>query len=298
MKIQQYGVLRDLRDKLEDYFPSLFMRHLQETDSFDSTLLMSQICTQEQLESELFQNWAERLGEERGRLHRKIWEYCFIAHALYERKMLQPGISGLGFAVGKEPQTSLFCSLGVSVYATDLFPQLAKEFGWVDSNEHASGIAALNSRGLCSDEMLRKHCTFRHVDMNDIPNDLTGFDFIWSSCSLEHLGSIAHGERFIYNAMNCLKPNGIAVHTTEYNTSSNSSTMDHGGTVLFRRKDIQRIIRNLRREGHKINIDFSLGTLPGDSFVDVPPFTSHTHLKLQLEQYVATSIGLIIQKSS
>jgi len=260
-------------------------------------LLKSRICTQEQLESKPFQDWAERLGEARGHLHRKVWEWCFITQALYERKLLQPGVSGLGFGVGTEPLSSLFCSLGVSICATDLFTDIAKERDWVNTNQHASGVESLNSRKLCSDELFNKNCTFRHVDMNDIPNDMSDFDFIWSSCALEHLGSLSRGEEFIYNAMNCLKPGGFAVHTTEYNFSSNSSTVVSGNTVLYRRQDIERIIRNIRKEGHGIDMDFSAGSLTGDTFIDIPPYKHDVHLKLQSGEYVMTSIGLIMQKA-
>jgi 2-polyprenyl-3-methyl-5-hydroxy-6-metoxy-1,4-benzoquinol methylase len=259
--------------------------------------LKSRICTQEQLESEPFQNWAERLGETRGHLHRKVWEWCFITQALYERKLLQPGVSGLGFAVGTEPLASFFCSLGASICATDIFTDIAIERGWVNKNQHAVGIESLNLRKLCSDELFSKNCTFRNVDMNDIPHDLRGYDFIWSSCALEHLGSIRHGEDFIYNAMNCLNPGGVAIHTTEYNFSSNSSTIFQGGTVLYRRQDIEKIIRNLREDGHSIDMDFTAGSLPIDTFIDLPPYKQNPHLKLQFGEYVITSIGLIIQKS-
>jgi len=261
------------------------------------TLLKSRICTQEQLESKPFQDWAERFGEARGHQHRKIWEWCFITQALYERKLLQPCVSGLGFAVGTEPLASLFCSLGASISATDLFSDIAKEMGWVDTNQHASGVESLNSRKLCSDELFGKNCTFRHVDMNVIPNDMNDFDFIWSSCALEHLGSLSHGEKFIYNAMNCLKPGGFAIHTTEYNFSSNDSTLYNGDTVLYRHQDIEKIICNLRAEGHSIDMDFTAGSLPGDTFIDLPPYKHTPHLKLQLAEYVITSIGLIIQKA-
>jgi 2-polyprenyl-3-methyl-5-hydroxy-6-metoxy-1,4-benzoquinol methylase len=265
-------------------------------DEKPQTLLNSRICTQEQLESEVFQDWAERLGEARGHLHRKVWEWCFITQALYERNLLRSGVSGLGFAVGTEPLASLFCSLGTSICATDMLTDLAKERGWVDTNEHASGINALNVRSLCSDELLAKNCTFRHVDMNNIPDDLGGFDFIWSSCALEHLGSLGHGEAFIHNAMKCLKPGGFAIHTTEYNFSSNDFTLESGETVLYRRQDIERIVDQLKKAGHDIDMDFTAGCLSGDSFVDVPPYKHYPHLKLQLDKYVVTSVGIIIEK--
>ncbi len=259
--------------------------------------MKSRICTQEQLESKEFQDWAERLKEQRGRMHRKLWEYCFIIQALYERNLLQPNVSGLGFGVGIEPLASLFCSFDASICATDISTDIAKESGWVDTSQHAAGLESLNLRELCPDELFDKNCTFQHADMNDIPDNLRDFDFVWSSCALEHLGSIQKGKEFIYNAMDCLKPGGIAVHTTEYNVSSNIFTLKQGGTVLFRQRDIKNIIRNLRRKGHHIEMDFTLGTLPNDQFIDVPPYKGDPHLKLKLNKYVITSIGLIIQKA-
>lgn len=260
------------------------------------TLLNSGICTQAQLESETFLEWARRLGERPGHMHRKLWEWCFITQALFERNLLAPGVSGLGFAVGTEPLTAFFCSLGASVRATDLYSEVAKKRGWDIANQNASSIESLNLRGLCPDALFNKNCTFQHVDMNNIPKDLKDFDFIWSSCALEHLGSLQKGEEFIYNAMNCLKPGGFAIHTTEYNYSSNSSTLSSGGTVLYRRQDMEKIIGKLLRAGHTIDMDYASGDMPLDTYIDLPPYTHDPHIKLQFEKYVITSIGLIIQK--
>ncbi len=259
-------------------------------------LLNSGICTQSQLESEAFLEWARRLAERPGHMHRKLWEWCFITQALFERNLLAPGVSGLGFAVGTEPLTGFFCSLGASITATDLFSEVAKKRGWDIANQNASSMESLNLRGLCPDELFNRNCTFQHVDMTKIPGDLKGFDFIWSSCALEHLGSLQKGEEFILNAMNCLKPGGFAIHTTEYNFSSNSTTLTSGGTVLFRRQDIEKIIGKLLRAGHLIDIDYASGDMPLDSYIDLPPYTHDPHIKLEFEKYVITSIALIIQK--
>ena len=260
-------------------------------------ITVSGLCTQEQLQSKPFQHWAERLGLAPDHIHRKVWEWCFITQALYERNLLQPGMSGLGFAVGTEPLTSLFCSLGASISATDLATDVAEQKGWVESNQHASRLEYLNARELCDEEQFQKNCSFRHVDMNNIPGDIGTYDFLWSSCALEHLGSLRFGERFIYNAMNCLNPGGFAVHTTEYNLSSNIFTVGRGKTVLYRRRDIEKIIRNLRKDGHVIDMDFTAGSLPYDKYIDVPPYKHNPHLKLRLGVFTVTSIGLIIQRS-
>jgi SAM-dependent methyltransferase len=132
--------------------------------------------------------------------------------------------------------------------------------------------------------------------MNDIPVVLRDFDFTWSCCSFEHLGSIEHGMCFMVRMMDCLKPGGVAVHATEFNFASNLRTVDHATTVLFRRRDVQDIVRRLRRQGHAIEVDYSAGDGPADRFLDTPPFCHDPHLKLRLRRYVATSIGLIVTK--
>ncbi|MBV5337004.1 MAG: hypothetical protein J0653_03215, partial [Deltaproteobacteria bacterium] len=72
-------------------------------------------------------------------------------------------------------------------------------------------------------------------------------DFCWSSCSLEHLGSIKAGLDFIKASLKTLKVGGVAVHTTEYNVSSDEATIDNNPTlVLFRRCDIQGLVEELR----------------------------------------------------
>jgi hypothetical protein len=133
--------------------------------------------------------------------------------------------------------------------------------------------------------------------MNRIPAHLRGFDFVWSACSLEHLGSIARGEQFVYNALACLEPGGIAVHTTEFNVGSNDATVDYRNTVLFRRRDIERIAASLEAAGHRVApLDLTTGDLPLDQIVDVPPYRWDPHLKVEIKRYVCTSVGFIVEK--
>ena len=89
------------------------------------------MCTQGQLISPPFERWCRillpalrrsGLCDEKGRthLHRKLWEWCYIAQALDERGLLRSRSKGLAFAVGQEPLTAAFASLGCQVVATDL----------------------------------------------------------------------------------------------------------------------------------------------------------------------------------
>ena len=258
----------------------------------------SRICTQEQLESQVYQDWAKYFKLAPKQLYRKIWEYCFIAETLKKYDLLRDGIHGLGFAVGEEPLPAAFCSLGVKITATDLNFDEANKMGWVDTNQHAKNLENLNTKNICSPSTFLKLCSFQNVNMNNIPDHLRDFDFIWSACALEHLGSLKHGEEFIYNSLKCLKPGGIAVHTTEYNFSSNDKTIEFGSTVLYRRQDIEKIVAKLRSEGHIVSeINFSGGILEGDQYIDVPPYNlNNKHLKLIMDKFVITSIGLVIQK--
>jgi hypothetical protein len=212
--------------------------------------------------------------------------------------MLQPGMTGLGFGVGKEPLVALCASYGCDVVATDQPRELAEASGWTDSTiEWTGGLAGLNDDGLCSPELFDRHVRYRDVDMHSIPSDLRNFDFTWSSCALEHLGSLGAGADFLLSQMDCLKPDGLAVHTTEYTVSSNDVTLEEGPTVLYRRRDIEAIVKRLRRAGHAIDVDYAEGSTPEDLHVDTAPFTN-VHLRTSLGEYVTTSLALVIEKGS
>ena len=257
----------------------------------------SRICTQEQFDTEAYAYWCEQFKQS-PKLHRKQWEYVFICKVLHERGLLAPGRRGIGFGVGTEPLPALFARFGCEIVATDLGLDEAAELGWVAGNQHAQGIDVLNSLDLCPPDEFRQRVSFRVEDMNAISPDLHGgFDFTWSSCCSEHLGSIEHGLRFVEESLELLKPGGIAVHTTELNLSSNDDTVFEGGCVIFRRRDIDRLAQRLTAQGHRICLDYSEGDGPADRHVDVPPYKQDIHLRLLLEGFVSTSIGLIVQKA-
>ncbi len=260
--------------------------------------LTSCLCIQAHWDTRWFPRWSTEMKENPTNLHRKLWEYCFITQVLYERGMLREGIKGLGFAVGKEPLSSLFASYGSHVLATDLDYKQSQQGGWVETNQHANALADLNERGLCEPKQFEQFVDFQSVDMNAIPENLQGFDFLWSCCAFEHLGSIQQGLDFVYNAMNCLKPGGVAVHTSDFNLSSNDETIDHDKDVLFRKRDILELVRRSKRAGHYVApLNFFTGWGETDRFISRPPYIQDSmHLKLRIESYVATSIGLIIHK--
>lgn len=256
----------------------------------------SELCKAAHWQADWFKRWAKEMNDPL-HFHRKQWEFVWVMQSLWERDCIQAGKKGLVFAVGTEPGPSVFANYGVDVLATDILPEEGKLKGWELGDQLCFGIDSLNKRGLTDDATLKKHVSYRPVDMNNIPKDLKGFDFNWSSCSFEHLGSIEKGLDFLKNQLKTLKPGGWAIHTTEFNISSNDRTLDTGDTVIFRAKDLERLAKELRAKGHFVEeLDFSLGGMPEDFDVDVLPHEQKTHLKLQINEFVVTSIGLIIQK--
>jgi SAM-dependent methyltransferase len=260
------------------------------------TNVISQLATAGQIESATYRDWVERLRLPAIR-HRKYWEFAFILQALREQDLLRDGRSGLGFGVGKEPLAAMMASMGCEVLASDAPPDLARAAGWGTNDDHASELGSLNERGICPEAVFSSKVSFRVIDMNQIPGDLRGFDFCWSSCALEHLGSIERGLAFIEGSLRCLRPGGLAVHTTEFNLSSDRDTIERGVTVVFRRSDIERLRERLDVAGHRVDVNYNPGEGALDRFVDLPPYRLDPHVKLMIGAFVTTSFGLIVRKA-
>jgi SAM-dependent methyltransferase len=256
------------------------------------------MCRQGDFATDSFRYWMAQMRQPQ-LMHRKLWEWFFIADALFQRGQLEPGRTGIGFGVGQEPLTPVFASRGCQLVATDMSEHEASSAGWTGQHEHASGVGSLNTLQICDDQTFQRNVGFRVVDMNDIQADLdTQFDFCWSSCALEHLGSLDHGMRFVERSMKVLKPGGIAVHTTEFNMSSDMDTFESPHLSLYRRRDLIELAARLEADGCYVEpIDWDRGQGFADGFVDLPPYRQKPlHLRLRIAEYECTSIGLIIQK--
>lgn len=257
---------------------------------------VSQGCTNDQFDEPAYARW---LGEMRVPMHRhrKQWEFVYILQSLHRYGMLRPGARGLGFGVGIEPLPAVMAAHGCSVVATDLSADDERARDWSATAQHAATIEQLRNPRICADDVFDRQVTYRAVDMNAIDDDLINFDFTWSSCSLEHLGSIEAGLEFIRNSIACLTFGGLAVHTTEFNLSSNSDTIDNDSTVLFRRQDLERLAVDLVSRGHYVaQFKYDFGDTMVDQHVDVPPYADAEHLKLAIQQYVTTSFGIIVRR--
>ena len=254
-------------------------------------------CSAADCESEEFVRTCHELARS-PQYHRKIWEWVFIVHHLRRLGMAAAGTRGLGFGVGTETMPSLFARDGAHVVATDAPSEISLAAGWEKTNEFASVIEDIREPSIIDAESFAQRVRFAVCDMNAIGDAFTDFDFCWSSCCLEHLGSLEAGIEFIVNSIEkTLKIGGVACHTTELNLSSDEDTISEGATVLYRKRDIERLIALLRERGHEVDdLRIAPDTHPLDFFVDAPPYTQNPHLKLRLFGYTTTSVGIVARR--
>jgi hypothetical protein len=202
-------------------------------------------------------------------IHRKLWEFAFIYHRLNEAGVLQQGMRGLGFGVGSEKLPSVFASRGAQITATDA---PSDSGGWEPTGQYAGSREGLYFPDVITRESFDDLVCYESCDMNDIPSSFHDYDFCWSACALEHLGNLQNGIDFIIASLETLKIGGIACHTTELNLSSDTDTVDTGTTVIYRRQDLERLIKTLEERGHWVEpLRIEPGDLPPDYLVDVPP---------------------------
>ena len=263
------------------------------------------VCKQKDFSSSWFLYWAQRL-KIAPRLHRKLWEDAYVVQCLWERGCLEPGKSGLGFAVGVEALPSLFVSSGARITATDLAADDERSHGWSVTHQHASTIEVLWKPDIVARDRFLENCSFEPVDMTSIPPKFDGqFDFCWSVCAFEHLGTLQKGLEFVRQATRALKPGGVAVHTTEYNVGD-GETIDNWPTVLYQKRHFATLQAMVEEVGCRlVDIDFDVGREFFDCYVDLPPFPHQEsglpippapHVKLSVDGFPTTSIAIIVEK--
>jgi hypothetical protein len=129
-----------------------------------------------------------------------------------------------------------------------------------------------------------------------IPDDLRGFDFCWSVCSLEHLGTLGAGLDFIENSLKTLVAGGVAVHTTAFNVHSNEGTLETGPTVAYRERDLLEFRDRLEAKGHEVAaFDLSKGDGLFDRYIDVPPYGEEPGVKFLFGAYTLTSVAIVVR---
>ncbi|MGH9080063.1 MAG: class I SAM-dependent methyltransferase [Acidimicrobiales bacterium] len=270
---------------------------VNEQPSFDAP--DSQLVSEAQFHSPRFEFWRRAFRMAPG-LNRKLWEYLYIVNALDHYLGLGQGVRVLGFGVGHEQIPAVLAANGCAVTATDYgddewAARSTDDIALRPSDDDMD--PALGSLELGDADGIRRRIEFRDVDMNRIPKDLRGYDGLWSCGSLEHIGGLKSGLDFIERSLDCLRPGGIAVHTTEFNLSSDDATLETAGMSFYRRSDILSLAGRLSSDGHGIVLNLTRGAGPIDNHVDTPPHDYSLTINALVAGYLITSIGLIIQKA-
>jgi len=279
------------------------------------------ICTASDLDAAWHRNLCALIGATNPLL-RKLWEWTYSLKVFWDLGVFQRRGSGLGFGCGSEPMASLCANFAEHVLVTDAPPHVIDGKGWSDTNQHTAELSDARFPAMAPGVDLDAVLDFEFVDMNAIPEHLYDrFDFVWSSCALEHLGSKRAGLAFIANSLRCLKPGGVAVHTTEYDLSG-TSTIDHWDTVLFNQNDFEQVLPDMVRELEEEQPGRSYELMPLklergqaflDGYVDIPPYSYHPSpnagfhpdqdtnygypmLNLSVDGFPCTSIAVVIRR--
>lgn len=269
---------------------------LQPGAASPGAFLASSLCRMEDMQHPRYRQLCHECLKQEPVLHRKQWEFIFIIDRLSLNGCLREGAKGLGFGVGEEPLSSYFASKGCTILATDA-PECLTDDNWRSTAQHAANKISIWHPALIDREQFEDRCSFLPLDMNSYSDIPEGYDFHWSSCVIEHLGGIKQAIDFITESVERLAPGGTAVHTTEFNLSSDIDTIDAPGTCILRGSDLITMLDDLSMRGFEVDpLILDPGSHPYNFHVDTSPFRSSVHLRLQLERFAATSVGLLIKK--
>jgi SAM-dependent methyltransferase len=229
--------------------------------------------------------------------HRKMWEFALILAIVDGCGLYRPGTRGIGFGVGSEPLAAVFARGGVDVVATD--QPVDRGRAWDRTGQLMHGLSELSHPSIVDDEELARRVTIRPVDMNELPDDLGQFDFTWSSCVIEHLGSPALGLEFVRRSAALLKPGGVGVHTTELELIPRETTMDYGHCAVYRPDDLWQLEAQLRSDGFEVDLNLHVPMdTPEDRFISPvdPKVPDPSHLKLVIGDSISTSFGIVVRR--
>ncbi len=260
---------------------------------------VSQACTESQFHEPEFERWCDRIREP-VQFHRKQWEFCFALRALEQAGMLERDSRVLGIGVGQEPIPAVLAAAGASVTLVNPDRVTARLNNWSNIVAIEDLTSRLNDRGICPAREFAERVK-QLVANPQQPADFgagSGYDALWTTFMMEHLGSVDRGLIWAEQVMDLLRPGGTAVIITELNCTSNVDTLESEAITLYRQCDIEALISGMSARGHRISANFDLGARPLDKHVDLPPYSSNKHLKMYIDRYVCTSFGLVIRKSS
>jgi SAM-dependent methyltransferase len=177
------------------------------------------------------------------RFHRKQWELAMILLALRERGKLHPDAVGLSMGGGVERILYALAPHIGSLIVTDLYdPESGWECAQTDDPVQFVHRHKPFPVDLANLQALR-------MDMRSLEFPDRSFDFCYSSCAVEHIGSWKDFAAHFDEVARVLKDDGVYVFTTEINYGSETIEDDHN--FVFALPDLLNVLHcsNLALEG-------------------------------------------------
>lgn len=186
---------------------------------------VSQIMTQAQLSEDSFAALRDEIGQ-RDADDRMIWQQAFVLQALGRYGFLISGARGL--CLGEEGMDVISLLIG---------------------RNHAV-VAGVDD--ICTARADHILLSQREMDFAKLPDDLRGFDFLWSIGTADRMGGAREASLFVENAMRCLRPGGLAVHLMDLSIMDQRPANPAVGRSALYRQEIARIAVTLISRSHEV----------------------------------------------
>jgi hypothetical protein len=147
----------------------------------------------------------------------------------------------------------------------------------------------LADRAPCSKAVFEENVSARIASWRRIPADLVNFDFLWSARVNEMLFSVAATAQFVEDAMACLRPGGLAVHTFGYDLAPSGRKIPSTERIMLQQGDVERIALLLVSRGHEV-AQFKIDTRD-------PILTPGSAVDAEHRAMDHTMVGLIARKA-
>lgn len=176
---------------------------------------VSQPCTAAQVREPAFKSRVRTLASPSRFEPARLWEIAYALQALDRYGTLQPEARGLVLGHCDPVIATALTAAGTTFQNVAFAPQDA-----------STGVP---------------------VDPLALPDDLFAFDFLLSIRSTDTMGSDRSAMSFIEKAMECLRPQGLAIHILGFHPAPSNLS-----TVAFDRNGLERIALALISRGHQL----------------------------------------------
>jgi hypothetical protein len=248
-----------------------------------------QLCTTSQFKDQAFAEIAGAMGLATG-VSRFRWQQVWIVSVLATEGFIAAGKRGLGLQLDNDRISALLASRGCEVLAT--------------AAADPGGLGAADRRlRLFYPEVIHIEEFDRLVRFAELEPRSVGelaaqsVDFVWSIGMPGRLGTVDAALDFFEASTRPLRPGGIALHTFDFNLTSNRSTWEQPGNVVLRLRDIEALAERLRPSGCRL---LPLTTHPGHDIADEKvrgAIGGAPGLRQRVGMMVTTSFGLAIRKA-